>query len=318
MLIRVDQSRHGPGVRSVSTTATTRVTAATVGPAASGAPAGSTLSWSVAIGSRVAATSIRTVPDTTGVMTRRQQREGRGHPQLHEGADHQETRRASPGHASGDGYGGDRDELDGGRRDHDLPGTEVPGARGVQERDHGIDEQRREDGPLHVGVVAAGSPHRHGDDEDRRRQRERDALQSDAGRDQRWAALSGPVADRRGVALRCHLPAPFALYSSARESGNRARPRCMPRAAATLASASSREGAGACRAAAPRAVLARRCRREASDGHKSWLPKGDRTTNLRVGRGSLARWPAVPGPRGEREAVATGTRFTTQVSASRT
>ena len=66
-----DHGRQVPGARSISIVDTNRVTAATNGPAATGAPSGTSVSRSKAMGRTMAAISISTVPETTGVMMRR-------------------------------------------------------------------------------------------------------------------------------------------------------------------------------------------------------------------------------------------------------
>ena len=67
-------SDHGlqvRGPRSINIVAATRVTAATHGPAATEAPSGTSCSRSKEIGRIMAAISMSTVPETTGVMMRR-------------------------------------------------------------------------------------------------------------------------------------------------------------------------------------------------------------------------------------------------------
>ena len=66
-----DQSRHAPVTRSASPVAAASVSAATIGPEASGALPGISCTRSSAMGRMVTAISISTVPETTGVMMRR-------------------------------------------------------------------------------------------------------------------------------------------------------------------------------------------------------------------------------------------------------
>ena len=66
-----DHSRHPPGARSASTVATANVAAATEVPAAGSTPAGTSLTWPIAIGMTVTAISMSDVPETIGVMIRR-------------------------------------------------------------------------------------------------------------------------------------------------------------------------------------------------------------------------------------------------------
>ena len=66
-----DQTRQAPETRRARATTATRVTRATTGPAAPGADAGTSLTRPSATGRIVAASSMSTVPDTTGVMIRR-------------------------------------------------------------------------------------------------------------------------------------------------------------------------------------------------------------------------------------------------------
>ena len=61
-------SRQTPEARIASTVAVTNVAAATDGPAASGAPSGTSFSLSTAMDMTVTAISMSAVPETTGVM----------------------------------------------------------------------------------------------------------------------------------------------------------------------------------------------------------------------------------------------------------
>ena len=65
------QSLQEPEARSASKAEAPSVTAATMGPAAMDAPSGTSCTWLSAMGRTVAVISIRTVPETTGVINRR-------------------------------------------------------------------------------------------------------------------------------------------------------------------------------------------------------------------------------------------------------
>ena len=69
--ISSDQGRQIRGARSINIVVTTNVTAATHGPAAKVAPSGTSFIRSKAMGRTMAAISMSTVPETTGVMMRR-------------------------------------------------------------------------------------------------------------------------------------------------------------------------------------------------------------------------------------------------------
>ena len=70
MLMSADQTRHMPDARRVSAADTASVTAATTGPDAWDLPSDTSASRSNTTGAMVTATSMSTVPDTTGVMMR--------------------------------------------------------------------------------------------------------------------------------------------------------------------------------------------------------------------------------------------------------
>ena len=70
MLISADHTRHTPEARSASPADTASVAAATMGPDSGGFPSGTSTSLAMTTGTIVAATSMSTVPDTTGVMMR--------------------------------------------------------------------------------------------------------------------------------------------------------------------------------------------------------------------------------------------------------
>ena len=65
------QIRQAPDRRSATRTTTPSVTMPVTGAAASGAPAGASVSLSKMIGARLTGTSMSTVPATVGVNTRR-------------------------------------------------------------------------------------------------------------------------------------------------------------------------------------------------------------------------------------------------------
>ena len=71
MLMNADQSRHAPEARNASTVEATSVASATAGAAPAGAPSGTSAIRANATGTTVTAMSISTVPETTGVMSRR-------------------------------------------------------------------------------------------------------------------------------------------------------------------------------------------------------------------------------------------------------
>ena len=71
MLINGATRRQRPVARSVATTETSNVTPAIAGPAAGGAPVGTSWTLSNAMGNTLTAISIVTLPETTGVKIRR-------------------------------------------------------------------------------------------------------------------------------------------------------------------------------------------------------------------------------------------------------
>ena len=71
MPVSSDHGRQFPGARSISIVEAKRVTAPTSGPETGDAPSGISSSRSKAMGRTMAAISMSTVPETTGVMMRR-------------------------------------------------------------------------------------------------------------------------------------------------------------------------------------------------------------------------------------------------------
>ena len=112
----------------------------------------------------VAAISISTVPDTTGVMIRRSSRQPERQRDVEEGRRHGEA--GQQGRSTGhQGQYRDSDIVGRGSHDQDVPRAEPPKAAGLQRGESAGNHQGREHRPGEIGVILATRPRRDGHDQ---------------------------------------------------------------------------------------------------------------------------------------------------------
>ena len=169
-----DQRRHAGGPRSTSAATTTRVVRAEAGAAALETPSGTSCRVSNITGMTVAAISMITVPDTTGVNILRSREKPGSQQELNQGGDQNEAR-----HRGGAGFQQGRNahgyECPRRSHDQDVSSPDSPHPHGLEDRSDATDKQCREDAPRDVAIGLLGDPghndhgqhHRRHDDDGR-------------------------------------------------------------------------------------------------------------------------------------------------------